>query len=277
MPEGERDVIRRVFDFDVTVIAPVGQILQLLAHDAEFLFKELIAGVGQFVEAADSDVGQMAGGAFGDAPNLGDGADPPKLIRDVLFSPMGQKGLLLFAFVVEGDLGQKHIGADSGGGDQPQFFLDVLLNAGNKLLGAAMIKIEIGAEIEEGFVDRVDVEVFVGDIIEEDRNHSRRHLEVVRHPGNGINHAGHLGEIPSAADVGNAIFLFEIRRGRHHDAGGGTIGIAADERGRENVEVAASTLARGIKTLEVDDRDDPFHNSPSWDSILRKKNPRIKT
>jgi hypothetical protein len=81
-----------------------------------------------------------------------------------------------------------------------------------------MIKIEVGPEVEERLIDRIDMEVLLGHEIEENRNHLGRHLKVVGHPWDGIDHAFDFGKITSPADVGDSVFLLKIRRGGHHDA-----------------------------------------------------------
>jgi hypothetical protein len=95
-----------------------------------------------------------------------------KAWRDIGVIPMGEIGFFLFAFVIEGDFGQEHIGADSGGGHEAEFFINPSFESATMVLGLSMIKIEVRAEIEEAFIDRIDVEVFFGHKIEEDRNHA---------------------------------------------------------------------------------------------------------
>jgi len=51
---------------------------------------------------------------------------------------MGDIGRALLAFIIEANFGQEHIGGDTGGGDEPKFIMDPLLNLSDELLGGGM-------------------------------------------------------------------------------------------------------------------------------------------
>ena len=107
------------------------------------------------------------------------------------------------------------------------------------------------------------MDVLEGHVVEENGQNLGRDLEVIAHPRDGVDHAIDVGQVASAADVGNAVALFEKGRDAHDDRGAGAVGIAANEGRRKRIEVPAGALARGIKTLEIDDGNRSLHRPHS--------------
>ena len=60
---------------------------------------------------------------------------------------------------VHGDLGQIHVGPDSSGGGDAGLLQDLLYHHPDQIIGAAGIDGSIGSDIDEHFVDRIDMDI----------------------------------------------------------------------------------------------------------------------
>ena len=201
----------------------------------------------------------MGGDAPGDPPDFGDGGDGPQFGLHVFGMPIGAVGWFLLPVVIQADLRHEHVVGDPRGRQQTQFFFDFALDFGDELLRGAAMHLQIRGQIEKGLVNRIDMEVFLGDEVEENGDHLRGGLDVITHPRGGVDHPRDVGEVFDAADVGDAVAFFEVRGRRHDDGIVGPRLIRDYQRRGENIQTTGGAFAARVERFQVDDRIDVFH------------------
>ncbi len=106
--------------------------------------------------------------------------DVPNLCGNIIVRPAGDAVRGVLSFVIQRQLGEQRVVADADRDNKAQLLPDRPLD----LLGDGAFVAEQpvrSGHVKEGFIDGVDVQVFIRDEATEDRHDHAVHLQVERH------------------------------------------------------------------------------------------------
>ena len=218
--------------------------------DAELPEERGVVYRGHAGEVEGAKPGEAGGDAGAYLPDVGDGAVVPYPAAEALPVQDGHVTGLVLGQDVERHLGEEEVGSHAGRGADAGLGPDDVHEHGGKPPGREAVEREVGARIDEALVDRVDVDVLLGNEPEVDAVDLGRHLHIAAHARPHRPIADLRRELEEARPARDAQPL-DGRREGEADGAVATAGVCHHEVGGERVDAEVRALHRRIEALEV--------------------------